>query len=111
MVTQLGMSEKLGPLTWGRHQQLQYLGQSVEDRNYSEETARSIDSEVRALVESGHQQARGILAEHRALLDRLAGILEKQEVLAGEELGSILSELRQPGQAQRPIASQSGARA
>lgn len=94
MVTQLGMSEKLGPLTWGRHQQLQYLGQSVEDRNYSEDTARSIDSEVRALVEIGHQKARGILVEHRALLDRLSGILEKQEVLAGEELNEILDEMR-----------------
>jgi cell division protease FtsH len=93
MVTQLGMSAKLGPLTWGRHQQLQYLGQSVEDRNYSEETARLIDSEVRALVESGHQRASQILTGHRALLDRLAELLEKKEVLSGDELGSILSEL------------------
>jgi cell division protease FtsH len=99
MVTQLGMSEALGPLTWGRHQQLQYLGQSVEDRNYSEETARLIDSEVRALVEGGHQRAREILTEHRALLDTLAGILEKQEVLAGAELSSILSELHGESQA------------
>ena len=94
MVTQLGMSETLGPLTWGRHQQLQYLGQSVEERNYSEETSRLIDSEVRALVESGHQRAREILEGHRALLEKLAGILERQEVLAGAELSSILSELR-----------------
>ena len=94
MVTQLGMSEKLGPLTWGRRQQLQYLGQSVEDRNYSEETAQQIDSEVKALVEGGHQRALQILTDHRALLDTLAGILEKQEVLAGDQLRSILSELR-----------------
>jgi cell division protease FtsH len=66
----------------------------VEDRNYSEETARLIDSEVRALVESGHQRALQILMGHRALLDRLAEILEKKEVLSGDELGSILSELR-----------------
>lgn len=104
MVTQLGMSEKLGPLTWGRHQQLQYLGQSVEDRyyrNYSEETARLIDSEVRALVENAHQRALAILTGHRALLDRLAGVLETQEVLGGEELGSLLGELRQEGSRSR----------
>jgi cell division protease FtsH len=95
MVTRLGMSEALGPLTWGRHQQLQYLGQSVEDRNYSEETARVIDSEVRSLVESAHQRALAILTGHRALLERLAGMLEQKEVLSGDELGSVLLELRQ----------------
>ncbi len=93
MVTQLGMSEKLGPLTWGRHQQLQYLGQSVEERNYSEETARLIDSEGRALVESGHQRALQILTDHRLLLDRFADLLEKKEALSGDELDEILSTL------------------
>ncbi len=93
MVTQLGMSEKLGPLTWGRHQQLQYLGQSVEERNYSEETARLIDSEGRALVESGHQRALQILTDHRLLLDRFADLLEKKEALSGAELVEILSTL------------------
>ncbi len=90
MVTQLGMSEKLGPLTWGRRQQLQYLNQSTEERNYSEETARLIDAETRALVEEGHRRAQQILHENRALLDKLAAELERREVLSGEDVAAII---------------------
>ena len=97
MVTRLGMSEKLGPLTWGRVHELQYLsGVEQEERNYSEETARRIDEEVRALVEAGRQRAQEILTGHRAQLDRLAQALEEKEVLDGEEVKKILSS--DPGQ-------------
>ncbi len=97
MVTQLGMSQQLGPLTWGRRQQLRFLGQSSEERNYSEETARLIDSETRALVEEGRKQAQQILHDHRALLNQLAEALERQEVLTGDEVGAIVGEhCRQP---------------
>ncbi len=92
MVTRLGMSEKLGPLTWGKVQELQYLsGVEQEERNYSEETARAIDEEVKTLVEEGHRRAREILSSKRDLLDRLAAELEKKEVLSGEEVQEILA--------------------
>ena len=92
MITRLGMSDRLGPLTWGRVHELQYLGGAEqEERNYSEETARIIDDEVRTLVEEGHARARTILGEKRKLLDRLAAELEKKEVLSGEEVQRILS--------------------
>jgi len=91
MVTQLGMSKKLGPLTWGKRQQLAFLGvESQEERNYSEETARIIDEEVRGLVEEARQRAEEILTGKRKLLDKLAHELEKKEILSGEQVDEIL---------------------
>ncbi|MDA8164315.1 MAG: ATP-dependent zinc metalloprotease FtsH [Desulfobacteraceae bacterium] len=86
MVCQLGMSDKLGPLTYGRQQRLAYLGyQGQEEKNFSEETARLIDGEVRALVEEGHERAASILKENRARLEALAGLLQEREVISGAE--------------------------
>ncbi|HFC53488.1 MAG TPA: ATP-dependent metallopeptidase FtsH/Yme1/Tma family protein [Gammaproteobacteria bacterium] len=91
MVTQLGMSKKLGPLTWGKRQQLAFLGvESQEERNYSEETARIIDEEVQDLVEEACQRAGQILSANREQLDRLARELENREILSGEEVDEIL---------------------
>lgn len=93
MVTRLGMSKKLGPLTYGKRQQLQFLAyQGTEEKNYSEETARLIDREVKMLVEEGYQRATQIITEKRKLLDRLASELEKKEVLSGEDVEAILKE-------------------
>ena len=92
MITRLGMSKKLGPLTYGRHHQLQFLGgEDHEERNYSEETARIIDEECRKLVEEGHARARNILTENRAALDALAATLEGKEVLDGEVVKEIIA--------------------
>jgi len=93
MVTQLGMSERLGPLTLGKHQQLIYLGVQQEERNYSEATARQIDEEVRALVEEGQQRANEILARRRPALDALAKRLQQKEVISGEELQAVIREV------------------
>ncbi len=91
MVTQLGMSKRLGPLTWGKRHELQFLGvQEQEERNFSEETARLIDEEVKALVEEGQSRAREILTGHRDLLDRLAALLEEKEVISGEEVKQLI---------------------
>ena len=60
MVCRLGMSRALGPLTWGRTDSLRLVkGPEVVERDYSEETARAIDAEVRRIVEVGHTRARG----------------------------------------------------
>ncbi len=90
MVTQLGMSDKLGPLTWGRRQQLQFLGQQSEERNYSEATAQLIDAECTALVEEGRQRATDVLTQQRATLELLASTLEAREVLNGDEVERII---------------------
>ncbi len=92
MVTQLGMSERLGPLTYGKRQELQFLGvQEREERTYSEATAQLIDAEVRALVEEGRDRAHRILTERRALLDALTARLEAQEELDGEEIRQLVA--------------------
>jgi cell division protease FtsH len=93
MVTRLGMSEALGPLTYGRRQQSLYLGSDyVDERNYSEATAKQIDAAVKALVEEGHQRARTILERQRGMLDILAARLQEREVLTGEEVQALLEE-------------------
>ena len=92
MVTRLGMSEKLGPLTWGRRQESLYLGGNyMEEKNYSEETARLIDGAVRALVEEAHDRARNILDDQRRALDALAARLQEKEVIGGEEARKIVA--------------------
>jgi len=95
MVTQLGISEKLGPLTFGKHHQLQYLGVQQEERNYSEDIARQIDEEVRALVEEGHLRAMNILTSERTALEALSGQLREKEVMTGEEVTHIVEQAKQ----------------
>ena len=92
MVTRLGMSDKLGALTYGRRQQALYLGNEyTEERNYSEDTAREIDAAVKTLVEDGHNRARMILEGKRTALNALADELEKKEVITGEEVNRIVA--------------------
>jgi cell division protease FtsH len=101
MATQLGMSEKLGPLTYGRRRQLAFLGVSEEEeRNYSEDTARLIDGEVRSLIEEAHKRAREILTTCRAALTALAAALEEREVLDRAQVEKVLQD-----QAAREAAS------
>ncbi len=91
MVTRLGMSERLGPVVYGRVQELEFLqGQSVEERDYSDETARQIDDEVRALVEEGRQRAMEILERHREVHERLTQTLEEKETLDAEQIREIV---------------------
>jgi len=91
MVCHLGMSKKLGPLTFGKVQQSPFLGiEGPEEKNYSEETARLIDSEVRALVEEGYRRAHQILEDRRPVLDALARALDEKEVLSGEQVDEIM---------------------
>lgn len=106
MVTRLGMSEKLGPLTWGRRQESLYLGGNyMEEKNYSEETARLIDDAVRALVEEAHDRARGILDDQRQALDALAARLQEKEVIGGEEARKIVAAQGVPIGPDAPAAS------
>lgn len=93
MVCQLGMSDKLGALTYGKRQQLQFLEvEGNEYRNYSEETAKLIDAEVKAIVDEGIERAKKILTSKRALLDKLAELLHEKEVIQREELEEILKQ-------------------
>lgn len=93
MVTQLGMSDKLGLVKLGNKREEIFLGRDIsEDRNYSEEIAFAIDKEVKAIIDSCYETAKEILTEHRNLLDKIAGVLLEREVLDAEEFAKLMSE-------------------
>ncbi len=92
MVTRWGMSERLGPRTFGRSEELVFLGREIsETRNYSEKIAEEIDEEVRRLIEEAQERARNVLRERRPLLDKLATVLLEVETLEGETLARLLN--------------------
>ena len=91
MVTQFGMSEKLGLVTLGRKQHEVFLGHDiVDDRNYSEEVAHTIDLEIRAIIDSCMNKSHDILTENRERLEEITQRLLKEEVLEGDELDELL---------------------
>ncbi|HEY52575.1 MAG TPA: ATP-dependent zinc metalloprotease FtsH [Caldilineae bacterium] len=90
MVTRYGMSEKLGPMVFGRKEEMVFLGREIsEQRNYSEEVAEEIDREVRKIVDEGYEMARAALEDRRDLLDLVAQALLDQETLTRDELKSL----------------------
>lgn len=91
MVTQFGMSDKLGLVTLGRKQHEVFLGHDiVDDRNYSEEVAHTIDLEIRAIVDGSMNKAREILTENRERLEEITRLLLEKEILEGDELDELL---------------------
>ncbi len=91
MVCSLGMSKKMGALTYGKRQQLQFLETDLSEyRNYSDETARAIDTEVMALVEEAETCARGVITAHREGLEKLANFLQEKEVISREEMLELI---------------------
>ena len=92
MVTQWGMSDKLGPLKYGDNQEEVFLGHSVtRTQNVSEETSRLIDSEVKAIVTHGYDRAKQLLSDNIDQLHALAGALIELETLSGDEIKRILA--------------------
>lgn len=91
MVCEWGMSEKLGPLTYGEKQEEIFLGREIGmHRDYSEETAREIDEEVKRLVEKSEAIAVQIITKNIDKLKELAGRLLEKEILTGEEIDTVL---------------------
>jgi len=91
MVCQFGMSEKLGNITLGKREGLVFLGRDImEERNYSEETARIIDEEVKQIVNAAYVKAKDLLQKNIDKLKILSGVLLEKEVLDGEEVKRIL---------------------
>lgn len=108
MIMEFGMSERLGPLTFGRKEGEVFLGRDlVRERDFSEEIAAAIDQEERKIVNECYARARSILQEYRDLLDEIAqGLLEK-ETLKADELDAIISKkLSKPPSAEEPTVSQ-----
>jgi cell division protease FtsH len=91
MVTQFGMSDKLGHVTLGRREGLVFLGRDImEERNYSEETARLIDEEVKKIVDEAYTKAKTLLQQNQDKLKTLTSALLEKEVLDGEEVKRML---------------------
>jgi ATP-dependent metalloprotease FtsH len=91
MVCELGMSENLGPLTFGKKEEMVFLGKEIAShKDYSEQTAVQIDQEVRALVEGAYKQAMQLLAENVDKLHLLANTLLEREVVDGDEMNRVL---------------------
>ncbi|HET7338569.1 MAG TPA: ATP-dependent zinc metalloprotease FtsH [Candidatus Dormibacteraeota bacterium] len=92
MVTQWGMSEKLGTVTMGHKEELVFLGRDLgEQRNYSEEVAAIIDEEIRSIVDHGYQTAKTILTQRRGKMDAVVERLKEVETIDGRELDEILA--------------------
>ncbi len=91
MVCYLGMSKKLGNLTYGKQQRLQFLDtEGSEYRNYSDETARLIDTEIMTLVTEAEDRTRKIIIGNKKLLDKLANVLLEKEVINREEMVKLI---------------------
>ncbi|HEX6123646.1 MAG TPA: ATP-dependent zinc metalloprotease FtsH [Ktedonobacterales bacterium] len=92
MVTEFGMSSRIGPLALGHKEEAVFLGRDfAEQRNYSEETAREIDEEVREIVQRAKDTAQRVLTEHRARLQLISDKLIEQEVLDGPEFEELFT--------------------
>ncbi len=91
MVTRFGMSDKLGPVALGRSQGGMFLGRDIAaERDFSEDTAATIDSEVSELVDNAYKRASKVLLENRFILDELANMLVEQETVDSEDLQDLL---------------------
>ncbi len=92
MVTSWGLSEELGPLSYGDNQQEVFLGRSVtQTQSVSEDTARRIDNEIRRIVDEGYAKARTLLEEKKDDLHIVAGGLLEYETLSGDEIKDLLA--------------------
>jgi cell division protease FtsH len=91
MVTEWGMSERLGPLRYNENQQEVFLGHAITQRqNMSEETAKLIDEEIRRIVTDGEKKAREVLFANRDKLEAISHALMEYETLAGEEVNALM---------------------
>jgi cell division protease FtsH len=91
MVTQFGMSDRLGLVTLGKKEHEVFLGRElVEDRNYSEEVAYAIDQEVRSIIDEAFNRAKKILEENNDRLENITALLLEKEVLDGDLLVDLL---------------------
>ena len=86
MVTEFGMSDRLGPQTYGRREEMPFLGKEyTEHRNYSEDVAKIIDEEVTKLIADGHDKAELVVKSHKKVITEIADDLLKKETIDDKE--------------------------
>ncbi len=104
MVTQFGMSERIGPLAVGDKEQEIFLGREfAQRREISERTAQMVDDEVKRLVDEAYARARAILLDNRELLDRIAAALLERETIDREDLDHLVKNLALPPRNLPPV--------
>ncbi|MBA2253892.1 MAG: ATP-dependent zinc metalloprotease FtsH [Chloroflexi bacterium] len=97
MVTEFGMSEKLGPLAFGKRDELVFLGREIgEQRNYSDDVAKQIDEEVRAIIDRGYARAMDVLTRYKDRLVQLAERLVAEETVESEAFEAMFADIPDP---------------
>jgi cell division protease FtsH len=97
MVTEFGMSEKLGPLAFGKRDELVFLGREIgEQRNYSDDVAKQIDEEVRAIIDRNYARSIDVLTRHKDRLEQLAERLVNEETIEQEDFERMFADLPDP---------------
>ena len=92
LVTRYGMSDKLGPIVFGDRQEMIFLGKEIAtEKNYSEETAQSIDSEITAIIQAAHKKAREIITTRRKKLDEIAARLIEKETIEKDAFAALMA--------------------
>ncbi|MCL4405433.1 MAG: ATP-dependent zinc metalloprotease FtsH [Patescibacteria group bacterium] len=93
LVTKYGMSEKMGPMTFGKTQEMIFLGREIStEKNYSEEVAEQIDQEVKKFIDRAYRTAEKILTSYRPALNRVAKALIEHETLEQDEFYALVKE-------------------
>ncbi len=97
MVCEWGMSEKLGPLAYGNKEEELFLGREItRSRNFSENTAITIDAEIRRIVSSAMKKSEKILKDNMAVLHRLSNVLLEREILDSDEIDKVMRGIALP---------------
>ncbi len=97
MVTEFGMSDRMGPLALGKREEMVFLGRDIgEQRNYSDDVARQIDEEVRAIIDKAYARATDVLTTHKDRLIQLAEFLVAKETIETEEFDAMFADLPDP---------------
>jgi cell division protease FtsH len=106
MVCEWGMSEKLGPMTFGSKEEQIFLGRDfTQQQDYSESTAVEIDSEIRRIILQSYEQAKDLLKTNLGLLHKVAEKLLEKEVLDGSEIDALAREFYAENGQKMPVAS------
>ena len=93
MVCEWGMSERLGPMTFGKKEDQVFLGRDIaQTKDYSEKTAIEIDTEVRSIIKDAFERAKTLLQTHIEVLHKMAEVLLEKEALDGDEIDGILKQ-------------------
>jgi len=95
MVTEWGMSDRMGPLTFGKREEHVFLGREIaKHRDYSDKTAEEIDEETKRIVTEAYSQTRELLSNNEPILDAIAKALLERETLEAPEIDEIISEFK-----------------